>query len=205
MKIVDPVTAFQIFESAVKNYHILDNVDQSYVKSNYVEGTLEDELYRKCWIDTVQWHLEDIIRDEHIDPSFALFIKRRIDQLNQERTQKVESIDDYFLEAFKDVEYEKNARKNTESLAWSIDRLSVLCLKIYHMRIECHRSDASQEHKDKCDIKLNVLFRQKKFLLQAISDLMEEMRTGKAHAFVYRQIKMYNDSELNPILRQAGS
>ena len=158
-------------------------------------------LYRKCWIDTVQWAYEDIIRDPNIEPVAALKLKRMIDASNQDRTDTVEYIDSYFLNKYKDVVVKPNAKINSESPAWAIDRLSILALKIYHMHLETIRNDASQEHKDACQKKLNILLEQRVDLSTAIDDLLEDISSGNKYMKVYKQMKMYNDDELNPVLR----
>ena len=178
---------------------MLDNVDTP-IKNPYSNDTIENRLYLKCWIDTVQWHLEDIIRDPHIDPLEALQLKRRIDRSNQDRTDLVEQIDSYFRQKYSDVNVKPDARLNTESPAWAIDRLSILALKIYHMKEQTLRSDASNEHLSKC--KLNVLLEQQKDLGTAIDQLLEDIEAGKIYMKVYRQMKMYNDPSTNPILYQ---
>ena len=152
------------------------------------------------WIDTVQWHLEDIIRDPHIDPEIALKIKRRIDRSNQERTDMVEYIDSYFLDLYKDVPVAENATVNTESPAWAIDRLSILALKIYHMAQEVARKDVSLQHVEECGRKLAVLRQQQDDLSAAIDQLLEDIAAGRKYMKVYKQMKMYNDPELNPVL-----
>lgn len=159
-------------------------------------------MYLKNWIDTVQWHLEDIIRDPQIDPVAALALKRRIDASNQERTDMVEYIDSYFLQKHKDVQVKATAKINSESPAWAIDRLSILALKIYHMNEEATRPEATQDHRDKCQAKLDVLLEQKKDLTTAIDDLLNDIANGDKYMKVYKQMKMYNDEELNPVLYQ---
>lgn len=191
--------ALQIFNSAITEYHIIDDVDQPYA-SPFPQGGIEEMLYRKCWIDTVQWHLEDIIRDPGIDPSDALSLKRRIDKSNQDRTDLVEQIDTYFLDKYKDVTPEKDARLNTESPAWAIDRLSILRLKIYHMTDEANREGITQEKRTKVRAKLSVLLEQNEDLSRAIDELLEDYATGHKVMKVYRQMKMYNDPSLNPVL-----
>jgi hypothetical protein len=177
-------------------------VDQPVVKPyDANRELLELLLYRKCWIDTVQWHYEDLIRDPNIDPVAALKLKRQIDASNQERTDTVEYIDSYFLEEFKAVEPREDAKINTESPAWAIDRLSILALKIFHMDLETKREDASQEHKIKCQAKLDVLIEQRVDLSKAITEFLGDIAEGKKYMKVYRQMKMYNDDELNPVLR----
>lgn len=191
--------ALGIFDEAIKNYHIHNDVNTP-VKNPYKEKTIEYYLYLKCYIDTVQWHLEDIIRDPDIDVVNALSIKRRIDKSNQERTDIVEKIDAYFLDKYKNVKVQPSATINTESPAWAIDRLSILELKIYHMDIEVKRTDVDKEHLDSCKGKLNILLEQKKDLVSAIDRLLEDIEEGKKYMKVYKQMKMYNDPSLNPIL-----
>mgnify|MGYP001025255844 FL=1 len=188
-----------IFEAAINDYHVADNVDTP-INNPYQEGTIEHDLYLKCWIDTVQWHFEDIIRDPAIEPSAALVLKRRIDKSNQDRTDLVERIDSYFLTLYKDVTPLPEATINTESPAWAIDRLSILALKIYHMRLEAERKDATADHRQKCATKLNVLLEQQKDLSSAINTLIEDIANGKKYMKVYKQMKMYNDTETNPVL-----
>jgi len=192
--------AFDIFEKSIKKYHIKDDVDQSF-ENPYPKGDVDHLLYRKNWIDTVQWHYEDIIRDPNIDPEAALVLKRRIDASNQDRTDLVEYIDSYFLSKYASVKTLENAVINTESPAWAIDRLSILALKIYHMREEAERVDASPEHLKKCQDKLVVLLEQRKDLSQAIDQLLNDIEAGSKYMKVYKQMKMYNDDELNPVLR----
>lgn len=192
--------AFKIFEESIQKYHVLDTVDQEF-NNPYEKGTIEHLLYRKNWIDTVQWHYEDIIRDPEINPEAALVLKRKIDASNQDRTDLVEHVDDYFLKKYQSVEVDKDATINTESPAWAIDRLSILALKIYHMREEVQRTDASEAHLKKCKAKLSVLQEQKKDLSTAIDQLLQDIAEGKKYMKVYRQMKMYNDDELNPVLR----
>lgn len=194
--------AVSIFEQAIKDYHIRDTVDQEF-QNPYNKDTqlIEHLLYRKCWIDTVQWHYEDLIRDPDISPEDALVLKRKIDASNQDRTDTVEYIDSYFLNKYKDVQVKPDATINTESPAWGIDRLSILCLKIYHMREEAERTDASDDHRKKCQEKLNVLLEQQKDLSTAIDQLLEAIANGEKYMKVYKQMKMYNDDEMNPVLR----
>lgn len=191
-----------IFREVIEKYHEKDSVDQEFHNPYDSEkNLLEHLLYRKCWIDTVQWHYEDIIRDQNIDPEAALRLKRQIDASNQDRTDTVEYIDSYFLEKYKDVEPKQDATINSESPAWAIDRLSILALKIYHMNEEATRADASQEHKMKCKAKLDVLLEQRVDLSTAINQLLEDISKGEKYMKVYKQMKMYNDDELNPVLR----
>ena len=188
-----------IFEQAINDYHVVDDVDQP-LKNPYEVGTIEYYLYVKNWIDTVQWHFEDIIRDPKIDPEAALVLKRRIDKSNQDRTDLVEMIDSYFLDKYKDVEVLPNATINTESPAWAVDRLSILALKIYHMKEQVNRKDADAEHIAKCQQKLDVLLEQQKDLSTAIDQLLADIEAGRKYMKVYKQMKMYNDPSTNPIL-----
>lgn len=189
----------KIFQQAIDDYHVHDDIDTP-INNPYDDGTIENRLYLKCWIDTVQWHFEDIIRDPHIDPMEALALKRRIDRSNQDRTDLVEQIDSYFRQKYSEVKVLPDARINTESPAWAVDRLSILALKIYHMREQAERQDASKEHKDKCMAKLNVLLEQQKDLGTAIDQLLEDIQEGRKYMKVYRQMKMYNDPSTNPVL-----
>ncbi|MBX2845694.1 MAG: DUF4254 domain-containing protein [Saprospiraceae bacterium] len=188
-----------IFDKCIEQYHITDHVDEP-ISNPYTDGSLEFLMYSKNWIDTVQWHLEDIIRDPNISPENALKIKRRIDASNQDRTDMVEYIDSYFLEKYKAVAVHADAEINTESPAWAIDRLSILALKIYHMREEAERTDASEEHRAKCQQKLDVLLEQRTDLSTGIEQLIEAIAAGKKYMKVYKQMKMYNDPSLNPVL-----
>ncbi|NLN25410.1 MAG: DUF4254 domain-containing protein [Bacteroidetes bacterium] len=195
--------ANKIFQEVIEKYHEIDDVDQPFDNPYDPQTNLiEHLLYRKCWIDTVQWHYEDIIRDPQIDPVAALKLKRKIDASNQDRTDTVEYIDSYFLEKFKDVEVKEDATINTESPAWGIDRLSILALKIYHMAEEANRKDASQEHRMACQAKLDVLLQQRVDLSTAINQLLDDIAHGRKYMKVYKQMKMYNDDELNPVLRE---
>ncbi len=190
-----------IFQDVIKQYHIINSVDQPF-KNKYSESDLlEHLLYRKCWIDTVQWHYEDIIRDPKIDPVAALTLKRQIDASNQDRTDMVEYIDGYFLNKYKNVSPIKNATINTESPAWGIDRLSILALKVYHMNEEATRKDASDAHRTACQKKLDILLEQRVDLSTAIDTLLNDIAKGDKYMKVYKQMKMYNDDELNPVLR----
>jgi len=188
-----------IFVQAIRDYHVADNVDTP-ISNPYAEGTIEHQLYLKCWIDTVQWHFEDIIRDPNIDPTEALTLKRRIDKSNQDRTDLVEQIDSYFREYYKDVEPLADARLNTESPAWAVDRLSILALKIYHMQEQVERRDAAPDHVARCQAKLDVLLEQQVDLSTAIDQLLDDIAAGRKYMKVYRQMKMYNDPTTNPVL-----
>ena len=191
--------ANKIFRQAINDYHLTDNVDTT-IRNPYDRDSIEYSLYLKCWIDTVQWHLEDIIRDPHINPQDALSMKRRIDRSNQDRTDLVEDIDSYFRQTYSNVTPLPDARLNTESPAWAVDRLSILALKIYHMQEQVERQDASDEHRAKCQAKLNVLLEQQVDLSTAIDQLLEDIEQGRKYMKVYRQMKMYNDPSTNPVL-----
>jgi hypothetical protein len=193
--------AYSVFEQSIKDYHLFDNVDQP-INNPFPKEKIEHLLYLKNWIDTVQWHFEDIIRDPNIDPVAALSLKRRIDASNQERTDMVEYIDGYFLQKYSHVKVKENAKINSESPAWALDRLSILALKIYHMNEEATRADASQDHRDKCQTKLNILLEQRTDLSTAIDDLLKDIESGDKFMKVYKQMKMYNDDDLNPVLYQ---
>ena len=188
-----------IFGQAIRDYHLTDNVDTP-MNNPYNRGTIDYNLYMKCWIDTVKWHFEDIIRDPHIDPTEALQLKRRIDRSNQDRTDLVEEIDTYFRKQYSEVKPLPDARLNTESPAWAVDRLSILALKIYHMKEQVERKDAETAHRDKCAEKLSVLLEQQKDLGLAIDQLLEDIEAGRKYMKVYRQMKMYNDPSTNPVL-----
>ena len=191
--------ANKIFQQAIRDYHLTDNVDTE-MKNPYDRDSIEYKLYMKCWIDTVQWHLEDLIRDPHIDLSDALALKRRIDHSNQDRTDLVEEIDTYFRQKFADITPMADARLNTESPAWAVDRLSILELKIWHMQEQTERKDADQEHLARCQAKLEVLLEQRVDLSTAIDQLLEDYQAGRKVMKVYRQMKMYNDPSTNPVL-----
>ncbi len=188
-----------IFGQAIRDYHLTDNIDTP-INNPYERGTIDYSLYMKCWIDTVQWHLEDIIRDPHINSDDALGLKRRIDRSNQDRTDLVEDIDTYFRTLYSEVIPQQDARLNTESPAWAVDRLSILALKIYHMKEQADRAEATADHRKKCADKLSVLLEQQKDLSLAIDQLLEDIAEGRKYMKVYRQMKMYNDPSTNPIL-----
>ncbi|HPX04323.1 MAG TPA: DUF4254 domain-containing protein [Tenuifilaceae bacterium] len=189
----------KIFWDCTLHYHTMDNVDAT-PTIPFTPGTIEHSLFTKNWIDAVQWHLEDIIRDPQIDPIKALEIKRRIDNSNQDRTDLVEMIDSYFLEKYSSVKPAADATINTESPAWAVDRLSILALKIYHMEQEVKRTDATPEHIAKCDVKYKTLLEQRVDLSSAIDQLLSDIEAGRKYMKVYKQMKMYNDPSLNPVL-----
>lgn len=192
--------AWQIFNRSIDDYHVKNDVNAQ-INNPYNESDLiEHLLYKKNWIDTVQWHLEDIIRDPEIDPTAALKLKRWIDKSNQERTDMVEYVDSWFLQKYADVNISPDAKINTESPAWAIDRFSILSLKVYHMKEEANRTEATAEHRAACQKKLDVLLEQHQDLSTAIEDLIDDISAGRKYMKVYKQMKMYNDDELNPIL-----
>jgi hypothetical protein len=193
--------AFPIFEQSINEYHIIDDVYQPTINP-FEKGSIEYLLFAKNWVDTVQWHYEDIIRDPNIDPVAALVLKRKIDASNQVRTDMVEYIDSYFLQKYSNVQVKPNAKINTESPAWAIDRLSILALKIHHMAEEANRAEATPEHRAKCQEKLNVLLDQKNDMFISINDLLNDIENGDKFMKVYKQMKMYNDDDLNPVLYQ---
>ena len=189
----------EIFDRSVADYHKHDNVDTP-CANPYEDGSFEAILYAKNYVDAVQWHLEDIIRDPDIDPVAALELKRRIDRSNQVRTDMVEDIDTWFRNKYAGVEVSSDATINTESPAWALDRLSILALKIWHMREQAERQDADAEHIARCKAKLDVLLEQRDDLSQAIDTLLDDIAAGRKYMKVYRQMKMYNDPATNPVL-----
>jgi len=191
----------EVFNKAITDYHVYDDINRK-ANNPYEEGSIENRLYQKCWIDTVQWHFEDIIRDPGIDPVEGMILKRRIDKSNQDRTDLVEQIDSFFLDKYKDVKPLEGATINTESPAWAIDRLSILALKIYHWREQAEREDATEEHRQKSKAKLDVMLEQQKDLSLAICQLLDDIAAGRKYMKVYRQMKMYNDPATNPYLAQ---
>ncbi len=191
--------AIKIFEKSVNDYHVYDDITRN-PNNPFKNKSFEHLLYEKNWIDTVQWHYEDIIRDPDIDPSEGMKLKRLIDSSNQNRTEMVEYIDSYFLNLYSSVTTRENAKVNTESPAWAIDRLSILILKIYHMEEESNRKDVSEDHRNNCQKKLNVLIEQREDLSESIDQLLIDLSTGIKKMRVYKQMKMYNDESLNPVL-----
>lgn len=191
--------ANRIFDRVIADYHVHDQIDHP-IDNPYEGSTLEHLLYLKCWIDTAQWHMEDVVRNPDIEPREGLYWKRRIDRQNQERTDTVEYIDSYYLQQFANVTPLSDATINTESPAWAIDRLSILALKIYHMAVEAERTDVSHAHQESCQAKLNILLEQRKDLSQSIDELLAAIAEGKKYMKVYKQMKMYNDPTLNPVL-----
>ena len=191
--------AIKVFEKSVYDYHVHDDINK--LASNpYAKKDFEHLLYEKNWIDTLQWHYEDIIRDPDIDPKEGMKLKRLIDSSNQNRTEMVEYIDSYFLKLYSNVISKPDAKVNTESPAWALDRLSILILKIYHMKEESMRKDVSEQHRNTCNEKLQVLLEQRKDLSESIDILLEDLSKGEKKMKVYKQMKMYNDKTLNPVL-----
>ena len=191
--------AIKVFEKSVDDYHVYDDINRS-ASNPYDKKDFEHLLYEKNWIDSVQWHYEDIIRDPDIDPNEGMNLKRLIDSSNQNRTEMVEYIDSYFLKLYSNVSPKPNAKVNTESPAWALDRLSILILKIYHMKEESLREDVSEQHRTTCNEKLQVLLEQQKDLSESIDQLLEDLSKGEKKMKVYKQMKMYNDETLNPVL-----
>jgi len=201
---VNLIQTFDIFQRAIADYHILNNIDAP-IQNPFTAKSMESLLYEKCWIDAVQWHCEDEVRHPKIEAERVRFFKNRIDSLNQTRTNLVEQLDDYFLTSFEHIQYQSDAKINTESPAWAIDRLSILALKIYHMREEVERTNLSLEQFQAYQQKLELLLTQKLDLITAIEQLLDEIEQGKTLFKVYRQVKMYNDADLNPVLRAIKS
>ena len=191
--------AIEIFQKSVNDYHIHDDINRKAVNP-FQEKSFEHLLYEKNWIDTVQWHYEDIIRDPEIDPKEGMKLKRMIDSSNQNRTEMVEYIDSYCLNLYSNVTPVKNASINSESPAWAMDRLTILILKIYHMDEESKRVDVSEKHRNNCQAKLDVLLDQQTDLSESINQLIEDISSGQKKMKVYKQMKMYNDESLNPVL-----
>ena len=191
--------AIKVFEKSVDDYHVYDDINRS-ASNPYDKKDFEHLLYEKNWIDSVQWHYEDIIRDPDIDPNEGMNLKRLIDSSNQNRTEMVEYIDSYFLKLYSNVSPKPDAKVNTESPAWALDRLSILILKIYHMKEESIREDVSEQHRTRCNEKLQVLLEQQKDLSESIDQLLEDLSKGEKKMKVYKQMKMYNDETLNPVL-----
>ena len=191
--------AIKVFEKSVEDYHVHDDINRA-ASNPYEKKDFEHLLYEKNWIDTVQWHYEDIIRDPDIDPNEGMSLKRLIDSSNQNRTEMVEYIDSYFLKLYSNVSPKPDAKVNTESPAWALDRLSILILKIYHMKEESLRKDVSEQHRNTCNEKLQVLLEQQKDLSESIDQLLEDLSKGEKKMKVYKQMKMYNDETLNPVL-----
>ena len=190
---------YDAFNRSVADYHQYDDVDKA-INNPFPTGSFEALLYGKNWIDTVQWHLEDIVRNPDIDPVEGLKLKRRIDKSNQERTDVVERVDDYFLEVFKNAVPKPDARINSETPAWLLDRMSILMLKIWHMEEQTKRTDATPDHIARCQSKLALLMEQRNDMRAAFDELMEDIGNGSRRFKVYRQVKMYNDPSLNPVL-----
>ncbi len=191
--------ANEVFDRSVADYHKTDNVDAQ-IDNPYHAGSFEAILYSKNWVDAVQWHLEDIIRDPEIDPKEALELKRRIDRSNQVRTDMVEDIDTWMRERYKDIKVSEDATINTESPAWALDRLSILALKIWHMREQAERKDVDEAHLERSKARLEILLEQRMDLSLAIDQLLADIEAGRKYMKVYRQMKLYNDPSTNPVL-----
>ena len=191
--------ANDLFRQSIQDYHRTDNVDTP-LDNPFSANDIASLLYQKNWIDTVQWHLEDIIRSPTIRPDELVAIKRRIDQSNQDRTDTVEQIDSWFFDQFRHASPKPGARLNSETPAWLLDRMSILQLKLYHFREQTERPGVTAEHRQKAGQKLAVLTEQERDLAQCFDELLEDIRTGDRYMKVYRQMKMYNDPTLNPVL-----
>lgn len=191
--------ANEVFDRSVADYHKTDNVDAQ-IDNPYRSGSFEAILYSKNWVDAVQWHLEDIIRDPEIDPKEALELKRRIDRSNQVRTDMVEDIDTWMRDRYKDIKVSEDATINTESPAWALDRLSILALKIWHMREQAERKDVDEAHLERSKARLEILLEQRMDLSLAIDQLLADIEAGRKYMKVYRQMKLYNDPSTNPVL-----
>lgn len=187
-----------IFRESILDYHTTDHVDAE-MPRKYAENQFGQLLYLKNWIDTVQWHLEDIIRDPKNEPSFLVAIKRRIDASNQHRTDTVEQIDELLFENFKNVTVQENAKMNSETPAWLLDRMSILQLKIYHFKEQLERNDADETHLNSVKHKLMILEIQEQDLEKCYDELMEDLGSGQKYMKLYKQMKMYNDPKLNPV------
>jgi hypothetical protein len=199
IKVMFSKICLDVFEKSVLNYHVKDSVNQA-ISNPFEKDKIEHLLYHKNWIDTVQWHLEDLIRDPEIDPTEALKLKRTIDSSNQKRTDLVEYIDSFFLDTYKSISPKKEATLNSETPAWAIDRLSILSLKIFHMNEEANRIGANQNHLEDCARKLNILKEQNLDLCTSIDELISDIESGNKYMKTYKQMKMYNDEDLNPVL-----
>ncbi len=194
--------ANDIFRQSIHDYHQTDSVDAP-LQNPYPATDLSSLLYHKNWIDTVQWHLEDIIRSPTIRPDELVAIKRRIDQSNQDRTDTVELIDAELYGQFRSVTPRPEARMNSETPAWLLDRMSILQLKLYHFREQITRPDVTPEHRQRATQKLAVLTEQEEDLARCFDELLDDIQQGHRYVKVYRQMKMYNDPTLNPVLYQS--
>lgn len=188
----------EIFKLAITDYHLTDNVD-AIMPQRFENEKFSSLLYLKNWIDTVQWHLEDIIRDPENDPKYLVEIKRRIDASNQHRTDTVEQIDEYLFEQLKGTKTDSTAKMNSETPAWLLDRMSILQLKIYHFEDQLKRNDLDDELRKSVSHKLAVLKIQEDDLETCFDELMEDLKSGKKYMKLYKQMKMYNDPNLNPV------
>ena len=186
-----------IFRESVTDYHNTNHVDAD--RPRKYEG-FKELLYQKNWIDTVQWHLEDLIRDPAINPAELVALKRRIDASNQHRTDTVEQIDEWIYSSLNGIKPAENARLNSETPAWLLDRMSILQLKIYHFKEQLERKEAGESHLASVRQKLYVLEVQEEDLALAYNELMEDLRSGQKYMKLYKQMKMYNDPSLNPVL-----
>lgn len=195
---MDTKTLNKIFATCIEDYHVIDSVDQE-IQNPYPDSDILHVVYNKCWIDTVQWHYEDLIRDPGIKPEDGMALKQLIDSSNQRRTDIVEKIDDYFLEKF-NFDGKQKGKINTESPAWVIDRLSILSLKLFHMKEQVDRADASKERSEKALSRYRILLEQQNDLSTSFDQLISDYGSGEKVMKVYRQMKLYNDPETNPVL-----
>jgi hypothetical protein len=199
MNLLSAKEIIAIFRKAIDDYHLQDHVN-AVLKNPFDQNSFEGLLYIKNWIDTVQWHLEDIIRRDDISTDEFVLTKRKIDASNQNRTDKVEELDELFYRFFANTETKESARLNSETPGWLLDRLSILELKIYHFMEQAERSDAEAEHRQKAAAKLEILLQQENDLSICFNELMLDLSLGDKYMKMYKQMKMYNDPSLNPEL-----
>ncbi|PJZ69446.1 hypothetical protein CH373_15210 [Leptospira perolatii] len=193
---LDSASVVSVFQKSVQDWHRKEALSEN----PFSKSSLEGLFYQKNQIDTIQWHVEDEIRRPDLPDSELVKLKRKIDSLNQERTDLVEQIDDMISSKYKDVPKKNSARMNSETPAWLIDRMSILELKIYHMEEQTHRKDVSETHLKNCKAKLEILLEQRKDLSVCLDELLDDLSKGDKFYKVYRQMKMYNDKNLNPSL-----
>ncbi|NCN08463.1 MAG: DUF4254 domain-containing protein [Leptospira sp.] len=193
---LDAKHVVSVFQKSVIDWH----KEEKPSNNPYDPQSIDHTLYQKNQVDTIQWHIEDEIRRPDIPLEEVVALKRKIDALNQDRTDTVEKLDDFVGELVKNVTVQPGARLNSESPAWLMDRMSILELKIFHMKEQVERKDASPEHLQNCQNKLNILTEQREDLILCLDELIEDYAKGIRRFKVYRQMKMYNDKNLNPSL-----